>query len=99
MKATLREYGVSEKQATVHSFGAPFELGPKGKLVHAARCPPRPARGSILVSGEEGRVEVLCYPHEVARLRARVLPRRTGSTRRRTPRRSTHWGSGAVRAL
>jgi hypothetical protein len=72
VKATLREYGVTEKQATVHSFGARFELGPKGKLVTLLVGPPPPWRGSILVSGEEGRVEVLCYPHEVARVRARV---------------------------
>jgi len=34
--------------------------------------PPPPWRAGLLASGEQGRVEVLCYPHERARLEARV---------------------------
>jgi hypothetical protein len=35
-------------------------------------APPPPWRVDVLASGEEGRIEVLCYPHERARLVARV---------------------------
>lgn len=72
VKTLLRNFEVDEDQVTVHSFGARFEYGPAGKTVTLLVGPPPPWRAGILVSGEEGRVEVLCYPHEVARLRARV---------------------------
>lgn len=72
VKATLRDYGVSDAHATVHSFGARFPYGPDAPKVLLLTAPPPPWRIAPLAGGEEGRVEVLCYPHEVARLRARV---------------------------
>ena len=72
VKATLAEYGVAEETATVHSFGTRFPHGSKRRTVMLLTSPPPPWHASILASGEEGRVEVLCFPHEVARLEARV---------------------------
>lgn len=72
VKAMLRDYGVDEATATVHSFGARFPHGPVGHTVTLLVSPPPPWRASILNGGEEGRVEVLCYRHEVARLETRV---------------------------
>lgn len=73
VKATLREFGVTEKQATVHSFGTRFPYGAAGsKFVTLLVGPPPPWKAGILASAEEGQVEVLCYPHEVPRLEARL---------------------------
>lgn len=44
----------------------------QGGLTTLLLGPPPPWRVGLLDSGEEGRIEVLCYPHERARLVARV---------------------------
>lgn len=72
VKGMLHEFGVDEDQVTVHSFGARFDHGPDGKTVTVLVGPPPPWKAAMLVSGEEGHIEVLCYRHEIARLRARV---------------------------
>lgn len=72
LKATLVDFDVDQDVVTVHSFGARFDYGGAADVVTLLFGPPPPWRSSILVSGEAGRVEVLCYPHEVARLRRRV---------------------------
>jgi hypothetical protein len=73
VKATLREFGVTEEQATVHSFGTRFSYGAAGsKFVTLLVGPPPPWKAGILASAEEGQVEVLCYPHEAPRLEARL---------------------------
>jgi hypothetical protein len=71
VKAVLHEFGVDEGQVTVHSFGARREHDPDANAVTLLLAPPPPWRISILVSGEIGRIEILCYRHELARLRAR----------------------------
>ncbi len=72
VKTVLRDYGVNTDQVSVHSFGARFEHGPEGETVTLLMGAPPPWRRSVLVTGEAGHVEVLCYSHELARLRARV---------------------------
>jgi hypothetical protein len=72
VKTVLHDYGVDTDQVSVHSFGARFEYGPEGKAVTLLMGPPPPWRRSVLVTGETGHVEVLCYSHELALLRARV---------------------------
>ena len=72
VKTVLRDFGVNTDDVTVHSFGARFAHGPESKSVTLLMGPPPPWRSSVLVTGEEGRVEVLCYRHELARLRARL---------------------------
>jgi hypothetical protein len=82
VKTALREFGVDAGQVSVHSFGARFPHGPErrgtrfvhtnGEHVTLLMGPPPPWRWSVLVTGEEGRVEVLCYRHELARLRTAV---------------------------
>lgn len=82
VKTALREFGVDAERVSVHSFGARFAHGPEGRgrrFVHTCGQtvtllvgPPPPWRSSVLVTGEEGRVEVLCYRHELTRLRTAV---------------------------
>jgi hypothetical protein len=72
VKTVLRDFDVDKDEVSVHSFGARFAHGPQSKSVTVLMGPPPPWRSSVLVTGEEGHVEVLCYPHELARLRARV---------------------------
>lgn len=73
VKTVLRDFGVDEDQVSVHSFSARREYGPPDtSAVTLLMTPPPPWRSSILVTGEVGRVEVLCFRHELARLRARV---------------------------
>jgi hypothetical protein len=72
VRGVLTEFGVDNATVTVHTFGARRDYGPADKSVTLLLTPPPPWRESILGTGESGRVEVLCYRHELARLRARV---------------------------
>jgi hypothetical protein len=72
VKTVLSEFGVDKADVTVHSFGARFDHGPDGKTVTLLVGPPPPWRAAVLATGEQGHVEVLCYRHELARVRARV---------------------------
>jgi hypothetical protein len=72
VKTVLSEFGVNKDEVTVHSFGARFDHGPDDKNVTLLVGPPPPWRAAVLASGEHGRVEVLCYRHELARVLARV---------------------------
>jgi len=82
VKTALREFGVEAEQVSVHSFGARVPHGSErrgrrfmhtyGENVTLLTSPPPPWRRSVLVTGEEGRVEILCYRHELTRLRTAV---------------------------
>jgi hypothetical protein len=82
VKTALSDFGVDAEQVSVHSFGARFAHGPErrggrfvrtyGECITLLMGPPPPWRSSVLVTGEEGRIEVLCYRYELARLRTAV---------------------------
>jgi hypothetical protein len=55
----------------VESYTQRDEHGPAEENVITLLCsPPPPAKAALYLSGEDGQVEVLCYPFEVGRLRS-----------------------------
>ena len=54
----------------VASFSQRAPQGPAAATVTLLLSPPPPQKAAVYLSGEAGRVEVLCYPFEVGRLRA-----------------------------
>lgn len=60
-------------RVSIASYSQRAELGPAGVGdVTLMLSPPPPAKSALYLSGERGRVEVLCYPFELGRLRASV---------------------------
>jgi hypothetical protein len=72
VRTVLSDFGVNKDDVTVHSFGARFDHGPEGQYVTLLLGSPPPWQTAVLVSGEQGHVEILCYRHELTRVRARV---------------------------
>lgn len=64
----------------VASFSQRIEHGPDDETVTLLLAPPSLRHAALYLGGERGRVEVLCYPFEVPRLRGRLLKVWRGST-------------------
>jgi hypothetical protein len=72
IKTVLHDFEVNDEQVTVNTFADRAEQGPVENVVTLLFAPPPPWHESILVTGEIGQVEIMCFRHELARLRARV---------------------------
>lgn len=59
-------------RVTVAAFSERADHGEVSGTVTLLCAPPPPSKAALYLSGEAGRVEVLCYPFEVGRLRAGV---------------------------
>jgi len=57
----------------IASFSQRIEHGPDDEVVTLLLSPPPLRHAALYLSGERGRVEVLCYPFELPRLRGRLL--------------------------
>lgn len=69
----LREFDLdSDERVTVNYFGQRIEHGAADSLVTVMTAPPPPWQRALLLTGERGRQEVLCHPHEAGRLRGMV---------------------------
>ena len=62
----------AEQGVRVASYADRSLWGPDGPHVTVLAAPPPPWRAALLLSGERGRVEALCYEHEIGRLYAAV---------------------------
>ena len=64
---------VDSGRVTVAAYSQRAEHGPADDRTVTLLCsPPPPAKAAMYLSGETGRVEALCYPFEVGRLRSAV---------------------------
>jgi hypothetical protein len=72
-RETLDGFGLGLQQGVrVASYADRIPWGGEYSLLTLLLAPPPPWHGAMLLSGERGSVEVLCYAHEVGRLHSAV---------------------------
>jgi hypothetical protein len=69
LQASLRTWGLPAEHIAVQLFGRRVEHGRPGTDVTVLLAPPTRWHAGVLAGSERGRVEVLCYRHEIGLLR------------------------------